>query len=155
MKKPPEGIKIIATNPKAGRLYNLLEVYEAGLELHGAEVKSLRNGKANMGDAFARVDKGEMFLYNLHISQYAFDWRCDYDPTRKRKMLLHKGEIERLAGRMTRGGLALVATKLYFKHGLAKVEIALGKAKKLWDRRDDMKRKEMDREIRRAGARPV
>jgi SsrA-binding protein len=143
--------KTIVTNRKALRDYEVLESLEAGIELKGPEVKSLRDAKVNLNDSFARIEKGELFLYNAHISQYSEASYLNVDPVRTRKLLLHKGQIQKLTDKLASKGLTLIPLKAYFNHrGYAKVEIALCKGKKLYDKRDDIKRKEVNLDIRRA-----
>jgi len=134
--------KIIATNRQAHRDYAIFETIECGIELKGAEVKSLREGKANLKDSFARIESGEVFLYNTHISPYEQASIFNVEPTRVRRLLLHKKEINRLAGKLVQRGLTLITLKLYFKKGLAKVELGLAKGKRLYDKRRQIKRKE-------------
>lgn len=141
--------KIVSTNRKARHDYQILETCEAGMVLQGTEVKSLRQSRANLKDSFARVERGEMFLYNLHISPYEFGNRDAQNPTRTRKLLLHKREIKGLSGKAAERGLTLVPLKLYFKKGLAKVELALVKGKRLYDKRQTIKRREAEREVAR------
>jgi len=145
-----DGIKIIVQNRKARHDYTVLDTYEAGLELQGTEVKSLRQGKANLTDSYARVDDGEVFLHNLHISEYTQGNRFNHDPVRKRKLLLHKHEINRLRGRVEERGLTLVPLRLYFKKGKAKIELGLARGKREYDRRQDIARRDARREMERA-----
>ena len=152
MAKPdenPEHVSI-AKNRRARHDYAILDTYEAGLVLTGSEVKSLRDGKANLSDAYGIVRNGELFLLNLHISPYERASYNNHEPTRTRKLLLHKREIRRLIGAVERQGLTLVPLELYFKRGVAKVAMALGKGKKLHDKRDAEKQRDADREIARA-----
>lgn len=143
--------KSIITNRKAYRDYEVLESFECGIELKGSEVKSLRAGKINLDDSFSRPEGDELFLYNAHISPYAEASYLNVDPNRQRKLLLHKGQILRIIGKLTQKGLALVPLKLYFNdRGFVKVELALGKGKKLYDKRATIKRRETDIEMRRA-----
>ncbi len=143
--------KIIITNRKAYRDYEVLESVESGIELKGSEVKSLRAGKINLDDSFARAEKEEVFLYNAHISHYTQASYLNVDPDRPRKLLLHKGQIERIVGKLTQKGLTLIPLKIYFNdRGFVKVELALCKGKKLYDKRESIKRRETDREMRRA-----
>ncbi|MCK9572705.1 MAG: SsrA-binding protein SmpB [Candidatus Omnitrophica bacterium] len=143
--------KTIVTNRKALRDYEVLESLEAGIELKGSEVKSLRDAKVNLNDSFARFEKGELFLYNAHISHYSEASYLNVDPVRTRKLLLHKGQIQKLSDKLTQKGLTLIPLKAYFNdRGYAKFEIALCKGKKLYDKRDDIKRRESNLEIRRA-----
>ena len=139
----------IAKNRRARHDYSILDTYEAGLVLTGSEVKSLRDGKANLSDAYGIVRNGEIFLLNLHISPYERASYNNHEPTRTRKLLLHKREIRRLIGAVERQGLTLVPLELYFKRGVAKVAMALGKGKKLHDKRDAEKQRDADREIAR------
>lgn len=142
--------KLICNNKKAFHEYSIEERFEAGLVLKGTEVKSLRLGKANLNDSFALVRDGEAYLHNLHISPYAFGNRENHDPDRMRKLLLHRTEINKLFGRIREQGYTLIPLKLYFKDGLAKVELGLAKGKKLHDKREDMKQKEMKRDVAQA-----
>jgi len=142
--------KTVATHKKASYLYEIEETYEAGLVLTGPEVKSLRMGRVNLSDSFARVVNGEVYLYNLHISPYPFSYEArQVDPRRTRKLLLHKKEIQRLAGKVAERGYTLVPLRIYFKNGWAKVELALAKGKKLRDRRETIRRREEERALRR------
>lgn len=150
MGKQNTGVKAVATNRRAHHEYFILETYEAGLALTGTEVKSLRQGKANLNDAFARVDNGECILYEMHISPYEFGNRFNPDPKRPRKLLLHKREILKLHSEIKEKGLTLIPLKIYFVRGIAKVELGLAKGKKLYDKRDDLAKKEADRKIDRA-----
>ncbi|HMM07017.1 MAG TPA: SsrA-binding protein SmpB [Clostridiales bacterium] len=150
MGKQNTGVKAVATNRRAHHEYFILETYEAGLALTGTEVKSLRQGKANLNDAFARVDHGECILYEMHISPYEFGNRFNPDPKRPRKLLLHKREILKLHSEIKEKGLTLIPLKIYFTRGIAKVELGLAKGKKLYDKRDDLAKKEADRKIDRA-----
>lgn len=137
-------------NKKAYHDYIIEEKHEAGLILQGTEVKSLRQGKAQMRDSFVRVDKGVPILYHLHISEYDYGNLNNHAPYRPRKLLLHKKEIARLEGAVQSGGLTIIPLRIYFKRGRAKVEIALAKGKKIHDKRETMKRKEANREAERA-----
>lgn len=150
MGKQNTGVKAAATNRQAHHEYFILETYEAGIALTGTEVKSLRQGKANINDAFARIDNGECILYEMHISPYEFGNRFNPDPKRPRKLLLHKREILKLYSEIKEKGLTLIPLKIYFTRGIAKVELGLAKGKKLYDKRDDMAKKEADRKIDRA-----
>jgi SsrA-binding protein len=143
-------IESIAKNRRARHDYTIIDTYEAGLVLSGSEVKSLRDGKANLSDAYGIVRDGEIFLINLHISVYERASYNNHEPTRTRKLLLHKREIGRLIGAIERQGLTLIPLELYFKRGIAKVAIALGKGKKQHDKREDAKAKDADREMARA-----
>ena len=139
----------IATNRKALRDYFIFETFEAGIELKGGEIKSLRTGKANLKDSFARVIKEEIFLFNLHISPYKYTRQEEADPTRPRKLLLKKNEIEYIFNKTSQKGITAIPLRIYLKHGLAKAEIALAKGKKFYDKREALKRKEAEREIDR------
>lgn len=140
----------IVTNPKARRDYHVLETFEAGLVLHGTEVKSLRAGRGQLADAFARVERGEVFLYNVHIDEYAQGNRQNHQPKAVRKLLLHKREIQKLLGLTAAQGHVLVPLAFYWKNGKVKVALAVGKAKAQYDKREDLKRRESDRELKRA-----
>jgi SsrA-binding protein len=143
------GTKLIVENRKAYYEYHIVERMEAGIELSGTEVKSLRQGRVSLGDSYAQVINGELWLYALHISPYEQGNRFNKDPLRPRKLLMHKREIVRLYGQTRQEGLTLVPTKLYFKHGRVKVEISLAKGKKNYDKREDEARKQASREIDR------
>lgn len=145
-----DGIRVIARNRKARHEYEILEQVEAGLVLRGAEVKSLRDGKASFADAFGRIDGGEAWLHNLHISPYEQATIDAPDPVRPRKLLLHRREIERLRSKTREGGFTLVPLDLHFRRGFAKVTLGLGRGKKHRDRREDLKRRTMQREVERA-----
>src|SRR5687768_18439080 len=140
----------VATNKQASRRYHLLEKWEAGLVLTGTEVKSLRGGKAQLKDGYASVQNGEVWLYNVHIPPYAPASRENHEPERPRKLLMHRREIERLIGKTREKGLTLVPTRLYFRDGRVKVEIALAKGKDVGDKRQTIKEREMKREMERA-----
>jgi len=149
-KSPPLKEKNICVNRKARHNYLIEETYEAGLMLTGSEVKSLREGRANLIDSYARVDRGEAFLLNAHISHYSAAHRFNHNPTRTRKLLMHKREILRLMGKVQEKGLTLVPLRLYFKDGYAKVELALARGKKLYDKRSAIREREVRREMERA-----
>ena len=140
-----EEIKTVANNKKAFYDYHIMEKWEAGIALHGTEVKSIRNGSVNIKDAFAKVVNGEIYLMNAHISPYSHGNLNNHEPLRDRKLLLHKIEIERLIGKMAKKGFSLIPLSVYFKKGKIKVEIALGKGKKEYDRRADIKKKDIQR----------
>ena len=142
--------QIVARNKRARHDYHLLETWEAGIVLTGTEIKSLRDGKANITDAFAVVQGGEIYLINAHIAPYAQGNQFNHDPTRTRKLLLHRREIRRLIGALERQGLTLVPLDLHFTRGKAKVTLALGKGKKLHDKRADERKREDEREMARA-----
>lgn len=145
-----QGIKIIAHNRKASFLYSLSEKFEAGLVLMGSEVKSLRDGRANLSDSYIDTRRGELHLFNAHISPYPAANRFNHEPLRPRKLLLNHHEIEKITARMRERGFTVVPTKMYFKKGRAKCEIALAKGKKLHDKRESIRRKEQERVISRA-----
>jgi SsrA-binding protein len=140
----------IARNKRARHDYHILETWEAGLVLSGTEVKSLRDGNANIADAYAIVKDGEVFLLNLHIAPYEQGNQFNHEPTRTRKLLLHRKEIRRMIGAVERQGLTLIPLELYFKRGIAKVALALGKGKKLHDKRDTARERDAEREMARA-----
>ena len=141
----------IARNKRARFDYHLLETFEAGIVLRGTEVKSLRDGKANITDAYGIVRDGEVFLLNAHIQPYESRGYANHDPTALRKLLLHRKEIRRLIGAVEREGLTLIPLELYFKKGVAKVALALAKGKKLHDKRDTQKERDAEREMARVG----
>ncbi len=143
------GHKVVCTNRKARYLYEIEEIYEAGIALTGSEVKSLRAGKGTLGDAYGMIRNNEAFLFNAHISPYSHADTREYDPNRTRRLLLHKEEIRRLLGKTRERGLTLVPLQIYFKNGRAKVELGLGRGKKLYDKRETIKRREADREMAR------
>jgi SsrA-binding protein len=144
------GRKIIAQNRKARHDYSILDTYEAGVMLTGTEVKSLRLGRASLVDAFATIDGGEVFLRNVHIPEYEQGSWTNHEPRRTRKLLLHRAEIERLIGKTKESGLTLVPLALYFSEGKVKVELALARGKRSYDKRQDLARRDADREVRRA-----
>ncbi len=141
--------KVICINRKAHFDYTIEEKYEAGIMLTGGEVKSLRDGRANLKDSYGRVDKGQLFLLNTHISDYKPAYYFNGDPTRTRKLLMHKKEILRLMGKVQEQGLTLIPLRLYFKNGRAKVEIALARGKKRYDKRETIREREVQRDIAR------
>lgn len=144
-------MKVIASNRKARYEYSIVETMEAGISLIGTEVKSLREGKANLTDAYATLDGKEVILRNLHISRYSHTSQTALDPRRDRKLLLHKTEIRRLIGKVREKGLTLVPLKLYFNNrGIAKLELALARGKKTYDKRRDIAERDADRDMRRA-----
>ena len=140
----------ILTNPKARRDYHILETFEAGLVLRGTEVKALRAGKGQISDAFARVENGEVVLYNAHIDEYAYGNRQNHQPKAARKLLLHKSEIRKLFGYAAVKGNALVPLSFYWKNNKVKVALAVGKGKAQYDKRETLKRQEAERELKRA-----
>ena len=143
------GIKIIANNKKAYHDYFIDETYEAGIVLHGTEVKSMRMGKCSVKESFIRIENGEMFAYGMHISPYEKGNIFNKDPLRVKKLLLHKYEINKLAGKLAEQGYTLVPLQVYFSKGKAKMEIGLAKGKKLYDKRQDIAKKDMKREAQR------
>ncbi|WP_346353380.1 SsrA-binding protein SmpB [Azotosporobacter soli] len=149
MEKKAAGIKIAAENRKARHDYHIHETFEAGLALTGTEVKSLRAGKANLKDAYARIDNGELFLHNMHISPYEQGNRFNHEPLRVRKMLMHRYEINKLVGKVQEKGYTLVPLKLYFTRGKVKVELALTTGKKTYDKRHDLAEKDAKRDMER------
>jgi len=152
-KKKSKGPGALITNRVARRNYHIVETMEAGIELRGTEVKSLRDRRANVSDSFARVDDGEVILHNLHISPYDQGNRFNHDPLRPRKLLLHKNEIARLVGMTDRKGMALIPMRLYLKRGRVKVELAVALGKVKYDKREDLKKREHTREVERAVSR--
>jgi SsrA-binding protein len=146
---PGAGKRSIARNPRATHDYHILETWEAGVVLRGTEVKSLRHGHATLVGAFARVHRGEVFLEGMNVKPYAQGNRWNHDPVRSRKLLLHKREVGRLIGAVEQQGLTLVPLDLYWKDGRAKVTLALGRGKKLHDKREDLKRRDARREVER------
>ena len=142
-------IKTVATNRKVYHNYYVGESFEAGIALTGSEIKSIMDGRVSLGDAYVKPEKGELWLVNAHIARYEASSYMGHDPTRPRKLLLHRKEILNLTGKVAEKGLTLVATKVYLKHGIAKVEIALAKGKKLYDKREAISRRETDRELAR------
>ncbi|WP_243298943.1 SsrA-binding protein SmpB [Bacillus litorisediminis] len=142
--------KVIAQNKKAYHDYFIEETYEVGIVLQGTEIKSIRAGRVNLKDSFARIQNGEVFLFNMHISPYEQGNRYNHDPLRTRKLLLHKKEISKLIGETKEKGYSLVPVKLYIKNGYAKILLGLAKGKKNYDKREDLKRKEAKRDIERA-----
>jgi len=140
----------IAENRKAYHDYHLLETFEAGVALLGTEVKAIREGRVNLRDSFARVEDGEVFLYNVNISPYSHRGYADHEPLRRRKLLLHRDEIRKLIGKTVEKGMTLVPVRLYYKKGRVKVAVSLAKGKKEYDKRETIKRREADRETRAA-----
>jgi SsrA-binding protein len=146
----PVGRKLIAQNRKARHDYSIVDVYEAGIMLTGTEVKSLRLGRASLVDGFASIDDGEVYLRNVHIPEYEQGSWTNHEPRRVRKLLLHRDEIERLIGKTKESGLTLVPLSLYFSEGKVKVELALARGKRSYDKRQDLARRDADREVQRA-----
>lgn len=148
-----KGRKVVASNRKAYHDYSVLDVYEAGVALTGTEVKSLRAGHASLVDAFAQVSGREVFLHNMHIPEYTHGTWTNHEPRRTRKLLLNRLEISRLMGKLQESGLTLVPLSVYFSDGWAKVEIGLARGKRTYDKRQDMAKRDADREIARAAGR--
>jgi SsrA-binding protein len=146
----PRYKKVLAENRKAFFDYTILETFQAGISLKGTEVKSIRLGKANLKDSFARVNKGEIWLHNMHVSPYEQGGRYNLNPIRERKLLLNKNELKKLIGRVQEKGLTLVPLKLYLMDNWVKVDLALAKSKKEYEKREKIKKKETDREVARA-----
>ncbi|WP_101843114.1 SsrA-binding protein SmpB [Halobacillus sp. Marseille-P3879] len=142
--------KTIAQNKKAGHDYFIEETFEAGIVLQGTEIKAIRAGRVNLKESFARISKGEVFIHNMHIAHYEQGNIYNHEPTRSRKLLLHRKEINQLIGATQQKGYALVPLKLYIKNGVAKLLIGLGRGKKKYDKREDLKQKQVKREIDRA-----
>ncbi|HEY7501020.1 MAG TPA: SsrA-binding protein SmpB [Vicinamibacterales bacterium] len=140
----------IAENRKAFHDYLIVDTYEAGVVLQGTEVKAIREGNVNLRDSFGRVEDGEVWIYNVHISPYSHRGYSDHEPTRRRKLLLHRQEIRKLIGKTVERGMTLVPTRMYFKDGRVKIAISLAKGKKAHDKRETIKRREADRETRAA-----
>lgn len=145
-----DAVKLVAQNKKAHHEYFLEELFEAGIALSGTEVKSLRQGKCSLKESFVRIEKGEAFLYNMHISPYEQGNIFNKDPLRTRKLLLHKSEIRRLIGKVKTDGYTIVPVKIYFSGNYAKVQIALAKGKKLYDKRQDIAKKDQRREAEKS-----
>ncbi len=142
--------RIVADNRKAHHDYHILETYEAGMALVGTEVKAIREGRVNLRDSFARVDGGEVFAHNIHISPYSHRGYAQHEPLRPRKLLLHRSEIRKLTGKTVEKGMTLVPLRMYFKNGRVKLAIGLARGKKEYDRRETIKRRETERETRAA-----
>jgi len=140
----------IAENRKAFHDYHVLDTFEAGIVLLGTEIKAIREGRVNLRDSFARVEDGEVFLYNVNISPYSHRGYADHEPLRRRKLLLHRDEIRKLIGKTVEKGMTLVPVRLYYKNGRVKVALGLAKGKKDYDKRETIKRREADRETRAA-----
>ena len=151
---PPKGVKVVAANRRARRDYELEDTFECGIVLRGSEVKSLRESKVQLADAYARPEDGEVWLVGLHIAPYSHAAGVEeLDPDRPRKLLLHRREIDRIAARVAQDGLTLVPLSLYFRDGRAKVEVALGRGRRQHDKRQEIARRDAEREARRAMAR--
>jgi len=145
-----EPIKIIADNRKARHNYHIDDVFEAGMVLKGTEVKSLRQGRVNLKDAYARIKQGEVFVHQMHIGPYPFAHYDNHEPLRPRKLLLHKQEIKRLFGKINEQGFTLVPLKIYFKSGKVKLQLALARGKRQYDKREAIRRRDEQRELDRA-----
>jgi SsrA-binding protein len=146
--KPAE--KLVADNRKAFHDYHILETFEAGVALLGTEVKAIREGRVNLRDSYARAESGEIWVYNIHISPYSHRGYAEHEPTRRRKLLLHANEIRKLVGKTTERGMTLVPTRMYFKRGRVKLAVGLAKGKKEYDKRETIRKREVDRETRAA-----
>ena len=147
---PSEGIKVVAENRKAFHDYHIEDRVEAGIILTGTEIKSIRNGRVNLKDSYARLDNGEVWVHQMHISPYEQGNRYNHDPLRPRKLLLHRAEINKLIGKIQQQGLTLIPIKMYLKKGMAKVELAVGQGKKNYDKRQALAEREGKRDIERA-----
>jgi SsrA-binding protein len=148
-----KGRKVVVSNRKARHDYSILDTYEAGIALTGTEVKSLRAGRASLVDAFAQVKAGELFLHGMHIPEYTHGTWTNHEPRRVRKLLLRRSEIDRLMGKVRESGLTLVPLAVYFSDGWAKVEIGLARGKRSYDKRQDLARRDAEREISRVAGR--
>ena len=148
-KQSRAGIKVVAQNKKVRKLYDLLEFFEAGLVLSGSEVKSVRDGKVSFKDGYVKFSRGEAYLTGIHIAPYQNAGYAGHDPDRDRKLLLHKREIDTLTGKVEQKGLTVVPTKVYIKNSLIKVELALGKGRKVHDQREELKRRAVERDTAR------
>lgn len=141
---------VFATNRKARRDYDILESLEAGLELRGTEIKSIRQRHVSLDDSFARIDGGELFLYNMHVNPYEQGGRHNLEPTRVRKLLVHRRQLDRLNGLLSQRRLTLIPLRLYEQHGLAKIELAVGKGKRVFEKRERIRERDTERELQRA-----
>jgi SsrA-binding protein len=149
-KPPPDGRKVVASNRRAHHIFTVIDTYECGIALTGSEVKSLRAGQVQLKDAFGEIQGDEIWLRNAHIAPYQFASGGGHEPERPRKLLLHRREIERLIGKVAKTGLTLVPMSIYFRSGLAKVELALAKGRTTYDKREAIKEREMKREMDKA-----
>jgi SsrA-binding protein len=147
--KVRSGDRVVAQNRKARHEYHVLQTWEAGLVLQGTEVKSLREGKANLADAFATIQNGELWLFNMHVSPYEQGNRFNHDPLRPRKLLMHRSELRRLVGQVEQKGLTLVPLDIHFTGGIAKVNLALVRGKKLHDKRETLRERAVERDMER------
>ena len=150
MPQPPDASRPIAENRKAFHDYHVLETFEAGVALLGTEVKAIREGRVNLRDSYARLDRGEAWLLNVHISPYSHTGYAHHEERRERKLLLHRFELRKLTGRVAEKGLTLVPLRMYFKKGRVKVALGLAKGKREYDKRETIRRREVDRETRAA-----
>ena len=141
--------RVVISNRKARHEYSIEDTFDAGIALAGTEVKSIRAGQANIQDAFCKVEDGEVWLYNMHVNPFEHGSHWNMEPRRKRKLLLHRWEIDKIRGWMEQKGLALIPLKLYFQRGFAKIEIGMGRGKKLYDRREDIAKRDIERERQR------
>ncbi|CAA9371927.1 MAG: tmRNA-binding protein SmpB [uncultured Gemmatimonadetes bacterium] len=147
---PEAGTKTVVQNRKARHEYHILDTWEAGIALQGTEVKALRQGRANLQDSFARLNGGEMWLYNLHISPYEQGNRFNHDPLRPRKLLMHRNELRKLVGQVEQKGLTIVPLDIHFSRGIAKINLALVRGKQLHDKRQTLKERDDQRDMQRA-----
>lgn len=145
---PSDGIHLIADNRKARHDYHIFDTFEAGVVLLGTEVKAIREGKVNLKDSYGRIEAGEVFLHNLHVSPYSHCGYSTHEPLRRRKLLLNKREIRKLVGKLVERGFTLVTTRMYFRRGLVKVTVGVAKGKKAYDKREAIRRRQIDRETR-------
>ncbi len=150
MAKRKDESVVFATNRKARRDYDILESLEVGIELRGTEIKSIRQRHVSLDDSFARIDGGELFLYNMHVNPYEHGGRYNLEPTRVRKLLAHRRQLERLNGLLTQRRVTLIPLRLYEQHGLAKIELAVGKGKRVFEKRERIRERETERELQRA-----
>lgn len=148
--EPSDNQTLIADNRKARHDYLLFDTFEAGIVLLGTEVKAIREGRVNLRDSYGRLEDGEVYLYNVHISPYSHRGYASHEPLRRRKLLLHKREIRKLIGKVVERGMTLVPTRMYFQRGLVKVSVSLAKGKRTHDKRETVRRREADREARAA-----
>jgi SsrA-binding protein len=142
-------VKVVCDNRRARHEYEIIEVFQTGIDLVGTEVKSMRQGKANLQDAFARVEDGQLWLYNCHVSPYDFGNRFNHDPLRRRRLLMHRGEIRKLNSRVKEKGLTLIPLRLYFQRNWVKVDLALARGKHLYDKRETVTKRESKRQLER------
>ena len=143
-------MNIISNNRKSSYLYNFIDKYEAGIQLKGFEVKAIREGNVNIAESYVNIKNNEIFIVGMHIGEYSHSGYATHEPTRERKLLMHKVEISKIKSKFETKGITIVPLKLYFKKGIAKIEIALAKGKKKWDKRETIKKRDIDREIKRS-----